>query len=355
MYSNQVFISAYTALNFGDDLFISCLCKRYPQTQFHLICQDEYIKGFINIDNLRIHKNERNLDEHLVSYNLQIDVQVMIGGSLFMEPSDKRKTLAKAKSVQSERISPLIPFVIVGANFGPYFSNEHFATYKNWFSNANDVCFRDSASYELFNDIASVRWAPDILFTYPLPAVAKTKSIVVSCINNDGRIGIPNYNQKEYNSSIATLVQCYVNMGYEVDILSFCVKQGDAIAAQEIYAQISNRSNVRTIAYNGDICAFLKRLLRAEYIIGTRFHSIILGWNAGIPVFPISYNSKTENALTAYGYLGDWCRINKISDLTFEFIEGNRTKRNSLSMCNINERAEKQFQYLDQILITERD
>lgn len=41
------------------------------------------------------------------------------------------------------------------------------------------------------------------------------------------------------------------------------------------------------IEYDGDINSFLENLLSCEFIIGTRFHSIVLALHAGISVFPI--------------------------------------------------------------------
>ena len=35
-----------------------------------------------------------------------------------------------------------------------------------------DVCFRDRYSRNLFADVPTVRRAPDILFSYPMPRVA---------------------------------------------------------------------------------------------------------------------------------------------------------------------------------------
>lgn len=58
-----------------------------------------------------------------------------------------------------------IPYDIIGSNVGPIRSNEFIETISNIFKNAQDVCFRDSNSYELFKDMPTTRVATDIAFS----------------------------------------------------------------------------------------------------------------------------------------------------------------------------------------------
>ena len=102
------------------------------------------------------------------------------------------------------------------------------------------------------------------------------------------------YDENIYFTKLAKFIEKYVEIGYTITLAAFSAKQEDNIAAKEIYNLLSKNAKSKTeiIIYEGDIEAFLEKFLVASYIIGTRFHSVILGWNDGIPTFPICYNEK---------------------------------------------------------------
>ncbi|KIR02076.1 putative transferase [Lachnospiraceae bacterium TWA4] len=64
---------------------------------------------------------------------------------------------------------------ILGANFGPYYTEEYLKAMAKVFEKAEDVCFREKYSYQLFQN-NRVRYAPDILFTYPMPKMKQQKN-----------------------------------------------------------------------------------------------------------------------------------------------------------------------------------
>jgi colanic acid/amylovoran biosynthesis protein len=275
----------------------------------------------------------------------------MIGGSLFMQPREPTGIREKFVSVKSEWLFPDVPFVIMGANFGPYSHPDHYSEYLEWFSQVSDICFRDSYSFELFALLPHVRWAPDILFTYQIPPPRKQgKVISISCIYNDFRSGLPDYEQDLYTGFLSDIANQYIQLGYKINLVAFCIKQGDVIAARKIFSNVQDKSKAQIVEYIGNSGEFLDKFLEAEFIIGTRFHSIILGWSAMIPTFPIVYNLKTENALSDYCFKGNWSRIAELPLTTFEFIDTNRIERKGACLQGVFERAQKQFQYLDTML-----
>ena len=346
----NIFVTAYTACNLGDDLFITILCNRYPLVHFYLYCPNQYAKAFESIRNITV-ISEFNDNE---IYNIidTIDLQIMIGGSLFIQPQNVSKIKLKFESVISCRLSPNIPFIIIGANFGPFTELSHLQYYQNWFKTVDDVCFRDIYSYRLFNHLDNIRWSPDVVFNLTLPNVKKTKSIVISCIYNNNRIGLPQFNNDAYCQKICDISKQYIDRGYKVIFASFCVAQNDTNAIQHIYSLMpkSYAKQIGILEYKGDINTFLNDFLQAEYIIGTRFHSIILGWKAGIPVFPISYNSKTFNVLRDYGFVGRYCTIEEFPNLSFEQINDNYIKNYIFDCSNLITSADKQFKKIDNMI-----
>ena len=89
-----------------------------------------------------------------------------------------------------------IPFIIIECNFGPYDNELHYSLHENWFSKLDSISFRDNYSFELFKHLNNVSVYPDVLFDYCYPKdIIKDHSIGISCIFNDGRIGLPEYNE----------------------------------------------------------------------------------------------------------------------------------------------------------------
>ena len=67
------------------------------------------------------------------------------------------------------------PFFVLGANFGPYHTEEYRSAMDKVYTKLKDICFRDTYSKNLFADNDHVRQAPDILFSYPMPKVEENK------------------------------------------------------------------------------------------------------------------------------------------------------------------------------------
>lgn len=341
---------AYTAQNLGDDLFISYICKRYKQTQFLIICPKEYNAAFVDIKNLHV----LNSNKEILYMKKNIDLQILIGGSMFMEPTDLSKTEERFKFIRNKFVCG-IPKIVIGANFGPYQSEQHYKFYKNWFRSFNNISFRDRYSYELFKDLNNVNWSPDLILSYPFsnpiskPIKNKKSSIVISCIFNDFRTGLPPYNHRNYTNKLIEVSRKYIRKGYKIVLTSFCSKQGDYITAQEIMSALP-KEYAQILKYDGNIAEFISEFQSAEYIIGTRFHSIILGWAFNIPVFPIVYNIKSESVLNCHHFKGNYIKIMEFENATFDYIDFNRKKQISIPEKNLKEKSIDHFKYLDSIL-----
>lgn len=344
---NKILLNAYFANNLGDDLFIKIICERFKDILFYIIESKPYTNAFKTIPNIQLCSQKDVL-------KIKFDLQIMIGGSLFMQPRDIHNIHAKYESVTNTRIFLDVPFIIIGANFGPYSERKHFELYKSWFSTLHDICFRDNQSYDLFKELPNVRWAPDAIFNYKFQSHVQqhAKAVSISCIYNNQRIGLHKYSQEKYFQALANTSIYYIENGYDIKLASFCTHQGDLLATNEILKYIPTiyHKKVEVLEYNGfNLNVFLSIFLDSEYIIGTRFHSVILGWLANIPVFPIVYNIKTYNVIKSYGFEGNYTNIEDIDKCTLEFINQNKKNAYCLNCANLVEKANAQFYFLDNI------
>lgn len=341
----RILLNAYLANNLGDDLFIQIICERFREIMFYILETTPYTNSFKSISNIRI-CSLKDIQ------SLKFDMQIMIGGSIFMQPRDICNIYSKHKSVKDLRVSLDIPFIVIGANFGPYTQTNHLDLYKNWFSTLNDICFRDKQSYDLFKEFHNIRWAPDVIFNYKMKNITQhsSKSVSISCIYNNQRIGLPEYSQEEYFQKLANISIYYIENGYDIKLADFCTHQGDLLAIYKILKYIPSKlkNRIEILEYNGyNFKKFLSTFLDTEYIIGTRFHSVILGWMANIPVFPIVYNIKTDNVIKSYGFKGNYINIQEIGKCTLEFINKNKKDRCLLECSELIKKSALQFEFLN--------
>lgn len=347
-----IYISAYIANNLGDDMFIYSLCNHYPMVSFYIESPLKYSDTFRNLKNLTILTTQtKTYFENLLRI---IDFQVFIGGSIFMEPKSVNDIDKKFNRMLSRRLSIDIPCFIIGANFGEYTHPKFFELYQSWFKTLNGICFRDVQSYKLFDRRDNIIWAPDLIFTYKMPSIKiRDKNIAISPIYQTDRTGLPAFLNSEYFDFLSIIALRYLKMGFNIILAAFCCTQLDDIACNEILMRIPDffRKRVKIIYYKSDIDLFLKNFLNAKYIIGTRFHSIILALKNKIPVFPIIYNIKTKNILESYSFNGNYLDILFLSDANFEFIDLNRKKNYVPNISNLERKAYLQYHFLNEAIL----
>ena len=150
----KIYTRAYLTENLGDDLFIKILIDRYKKHQFYSISRGfkNYTKG-----NLKVYSNpilfdiieEFKLEKYLSN---KCDLAISIGGSMYMENEKYIKDYSFGKN----------KYYVLRSNFGPYKTQGYYNKVYDFFKNAEDVCFREEYSYNLFKDLPNVRYAKEI-------------------------------------------------------------------------------------------------------------------------------------------------------------------------------------------------
>ena len=357
----KIFLYAYEQVNLGDDLFIYNIVNRYKDVQFYLLSNKINKDNFSYLNNLRVIDKDSNFFMFLskirkslvprIIYAIQkkCDAIVYIGGSIFIEYSSWKNTINWWNYMGDN-----FPFYVLGANFGPYTSIEYKDSMGNMFNKLKDVCFRDKVSYHLFDDINTVRYAADILFSTTMPKVEENdRKIFISVINcktkNEGNNTLAQYNDS-YTQSLLKIINDYLNNGYKVVLSGFCEAEGDNDFIDFIYNKISHH-NLSYINYDGkNIEEILQEISSSSYVIGTRFHSIILGMIANKPIFPIIYSNKTLNMLKDINFQGNYIHIKDMKNLSYEYSIENLKNR---YICNVDKQIKdsvNHYKKLDELL-----
>ncbi|MGL6066418.1 MAG: polysaccharide pyruvyl transferase family protein [Cetobacterium sp.] len=357
----EILIKAYAHLNLGDDLFIKMLCERYENTQFYLYATPEYeeLKG-IDSNNLNILINNNffkkvffhlgrkigisNILEDLKSRKM--DGVVNIGGSIFIENNFSEEDF----KIREKNLKFGKNYFVLGANFGPYKNEEFKETYFNFFKECKDICFREKYSYELFKDLENVRYGNDIVFSLKRDAVETEDYVLFSIVLPSGREGFKGI-ESEYFNRLKSLILDVIKDGKKVKLMSFCQEERDEEAIIKLLNMIPNQQhkNISKYFYRGDINEALDTINKAESVVATRFHAMILGFVFKKPVFPIIYSKKMTNVLEDLEFKGNFASLDNLKNLNYEkFKENVALEENSL--VKASQDGEKHFLKLDEFL-----
>lgn len=307
----SIFIKAYCVRNLGDDLFLLILSERYAE-RFIAIANPKYNynRDFKNIKFNRSiirYYTMRVLERLLKRRDLlersaikKSDLLISIGGSIFIENTSSNIE-EEYKIYDTDR-----DYYIVGSNFGPYYTKKYIDFIRRRvFERAKDVCFRDSYSYSLFEDLKNVRKASDIVLSLKLDdyKIENSKRVIISVINCKEK-GIPEF-ESQYENIIINLIKHFDDLDYKVVLMSFCKKEGDELTVQRLLEKTKNltlKSSVDSYYYRDNLREALEVLGNSSVVVGSRFHANILGLLMNKTIIPIAYSDKTINTLKDIGY-----------------------------------------------------
>lgn len=352
-------IYAYTNFNLGDDLFIKVLCERYPNTNFTLYAPSEYKENLQELNNITYYYSDSilfrgiNFVGRKLKLNIPIrkllakkcDAVINIGGSIFMQKENWKRRLKNREKIHNK------PFFLLGANFGPYENEDYYRAHRNLFKDYTDVCFREKYSYDLFKDLPNVRMADDVIFQLKPQKLEKDDYIVISVIKPSIRKHLEGYDEIYYQK-IKDITLEFTENGYKVILMSFCGNEGDGTAIEKIISLLppSSLKRVSKYLYKNNIEEALNIIGKSRFIVGTRFHAMILGLVYNIPVFPIAYSDKMINVLKDINFKGHYVDFNNIHRLKTGLVfESMKTNHIDVSEQVIN--AEKHFEKLDGYLL----
>jgi len=245
-----------------------------------------------------------------------------------------------------------IPFFYISSNFGPYNTQEYFDLVKEVFSNSTDMCFRETYSYNLFKDVATVRYAPDVGFNYKPKQVEKIKdSVGISVIGLEQK---PNLSQCEgdYQEFLKTNIIELVKQNKQIFLFPYCEYEGDMDGVKKLINSIEEkyRNSVKVVHYSNSIEEYIDLYQSMEYAICTRFHAMILSSVFGHKFFTISYSDKMLNVINDLQLTKDYIDIKDINPTTI-LSESDFSKIDDVLLNKIVGQAKGQFKALDDFVL----
>lgn len=345
----KIFIMAYLRNNLGDDLFVKELINRYPNEKFYIDVIDlKYGEVFRNSKNVEVRiEKEENFNKIEIN---QYDAFIYIGGSIFMEGGKVYNLDENCVNFIKNCKEKNKPFFYISSNYGPYKTNKYFELSKQAFSSCTDICFRDEYSYNLFKDIGSVRYEPDLLFSYKIDNIEKEKnSVGISVIDLEIREKLK-HKEEEYVKFLVGNIEKFLQEGKNIYLFSFCKEEDDEKAIEKVLENIKNkeeRNKIKVIKYNNNLREFLNIYKKMEYMVCQRFHSLILSCVCNQKIFVVSYSKKIDNVIEELKLGVNYIKHKNLKeDEKLNFIEFREAK----NIEKIKTEAEKQFKELDKFI-----
>lgn len=361
----KIFVDIYLAFNLGDDLFLDILANKYPDTEFTVNYvgnnYDSFISNYSNVRRRKYNLKDKVLQKIKIKNTLtdyktiaeNYDGIVFIGGSIFRDEEyheelykDRMKLILEFKVLNK-------PIFVLGANFGPYKSEKFISDYRKFFQMCTDVCFRDKFSYDLFNDMDNVRYAPDIVFQLDVDKYKKNikKDIIgFSIIDVKHKDSLGCY-EEEYIESNVRAIERFIDEGYCCCLMSFCKKEGDFNAIKKILSKMrmTSRSKVIIYEYNGKLYEAINKISEFKLFVSARFHGNILSQLLRVPVLPVIYSFKTENMLKDINLDSIMIKMNDLKMLEDKEVM-KKSYSNITEVENIIEGSKRQFERLSLFL-----
>ncbi len=364
--------------NLGDDLFLKILCDRYPDQNFVSQVYSNAQGVLEDIDNLKVvpYKNQflskvaNRFGNFLnrakptalgdvwpspiwqMENFLESDDNIIeIGGSIFpMDPNSKGGGRAlRKREVLRDQVKH---YIILGSNFGPFYTQQQIDEYNDFFKTIDSVTFRDEYSYSLFADNPQTHVAPDIVFSFKNNADTQPlfngDYSVVSVV--DPKVKAENtspYVISLYQRLLVQAISERVADGDDVVLMSFCDEQGDLEYAKEILTVIPDeiKAHVHLFSHSS-INDSVNVLAHAQAIFASRFHAMVLGWILEKPTFVASYGEKTKHTLT--DVFPEQQHVELTEDSTIPaHIEYSTLKHEEVR--RLNQEAQRQFAALDKL------
>ncbi len=359
----RIVLYGYYHHNLGDDIFFDMLFKRYPDVMFYILFEPDYAEFFSRYPNVRFYDSTRPLVGKINALGRKLhkdnfferllirlcDGAMHIGGAIYQQTGNWQLDF----DIRKERKLCGRKFFAISNNFGPYSTDAYRDMWAKEFKKWTDICFRDRYSYKLFRDIPTVRYAPDLLFGYPIEQKSSEKKVAVSLIDAflDGR-PFEKSTAEAYENTLTEMIKRFVSGGYTVSLLSFCEFEQDPAAANRIISALPKETarSVNSIVYRQSIGEVVGEIETAEYVIASRFHAMVLGYIAGKKVLPLCYSEKTSNVLTDLGLSDSPIILEDIPNFTAEelIVRANKiTEERKNELC---EMSKQQFAGFDKFV-----
>lgn len=370
----RIYLDAYIEGNFGDDLLIWVLCRRYPEHTFYLMCDDTYLDRFGSLSNLRAIGSLKSLQGSITTRSIEkvrlvlgrprksyidllsnhsFDMYLVYGGSLFIQSSSITSRGRLSELYAASTVATVTG--VLNCNFGPFQSKHFLDKHRRLFRSMDFVSFRDSDSYRYFSDIQHATYGTDISFSllsqptnvHHLKHQRPDRGDLVICpVSLGGRGKLAKY-KHQYAYTLEEMARKHLcrHIDNTVSLVPCCETEGDIETCTRLSNSLREFGDRISIVRPTTIEDFLGHLSQAALVLASRLHAICVSLSQGRPVYAVSYSGKITNL---FEDLSASEHVTSIEQLDHTKVEGLQPLTSDLldeSHLTTTERQFAQFEY----------
>lgn len=318
----KTLIHSYLDLNFGDSLLLEILINSLKDYNCLLIANNQFTYQWVidKFSNIAVTKSDV-VDTDVLN---NISSFIQIGGSIFQHNNWYDGILRYNRVFTLKNYKKYgIKIFIINCNVGPFSSNIGISSTIQILRMADTLTCRDSFSFNFIKKKCrnqKVKQFADLVFAYDVPAKRNCSIFILGISVYTAYIKkLINLNY-QYCSQILDII-LYFKMIHSNIKLKFFIfdtfRNNDFPNAYFLANECQKRRiNYEIIPYTGCSDIMIDEMSTCNFLIATRFHSLVLSLKMKIPCIPIIYSNKSENLLYDIGYRGVNYRFGeKIHDL----------------------------------------
>ena len=256
------------------------------------------------------------------------DLVVAVGGGYLSGKTGLASTVTLTLMAHPIWLAAILrtPTVIYPQSIGPFGNRAQRSLVRHALDSVDLLLVREDISMRVVSEmhvhsevVRSVDGAfalPDVV-TQPAPKCIERHGKCRPLVGITVRAWLAGEQQTTFEKSVAEVCDYLVREGYYVifipQVTSVHHNDDDREVAARVRAFMRLRGNVEVISENLDYLAVRKLCASCDYLIGTRFHSVIFALSGQVPACAIEYEHKTSGIMRDLG-LETW--VMRIEDVT---------------------------------------
>jgi colanic acid/amylovoran biosynthesis protein len=250
------------------------------------------------------------------------DLQVCVGGGYLRGRHDLTSTILLLLLVHQIWLAKLLgkPVYLYAQSFGPYMNKLQSVIARSGIMAASLVLVREAKSYRQLQSLHipedKVVRVPDSAFLFTAPKSEHVLQLIRPKGNTDTIVGITvrswldKKRQSKYEAAIAALIKHITDKPHHrvvviPQVTSTLQNDDDRDAGARVAKLLEPRDNIVFLNQrftHGEILSIYSTL---DYLVGTRFHSVIFSLLSHVPAVAIEYEHKTSGIMQDLG-LSEW-------------------------------------------------
>jgi colanic acid/amylovoran biosynthesis protein len=262
----------------------------------------------------------------------EANMQVCVGGGYLRAKNDLVSTILLLLLVHQIWLAKVLgkPVYLYAQSFGPYPWRTQRTIASLGLRCADLILVREGKSRALLGQLGLIGerivQVPDSAFRFsprvspsfrPLPLLG-TRRHCEQLIGITVRSWLPDSTQQDYERAMAEFIDCLsqrddLRVAVIPQVTSAEQNDDDRVTGRRIQQMLKRRGNAVFLDDRFTHHEITSLFAELDYLVGTRFHSVIFALTAGVPALAIEYEHKTSGVMSELG-LEEW--VLGIEDVT---------------------------------------